>query len=535
MKKILFYSICAIALVACKKEVKNEQPVAGGAPASFNVFSPETKTTIDGLSVKWTEGDKIRVYGHNTATDAYDNGTYTLSSGAGTTAGVFTKDSGEALTGTYDAYYAVYPAARTLSFSGTPLKMQLDKVSKNQSAVDNSKGFDPSFAVMTATYDGSKFDFTHGAGYIKFVLTEDNISSVAINLGSNCLVQQPTYIASSGAYSSGGSGYSTVTLTPSSGANFTKGIAYYVPVFPRPDDTSKTINNLTVTCTGGSTFQTSHFNTMVVEYGKIFDIGALSKTVAVVVDDITGVSVSGVSTTHPVSFAKASGWTPSINSYTGCVSAASLTSTAEISADFSANTISYTVGAYDALVGNTGTIVVRLSKAGEDPIDKTINVTQNTSAAPTPHTYVFYVSGNSRIQKEDGTPGASYFSLGGAQNLDCSSSGYFGVDSYSILGNNYNQAMKIDGTNTFSFTTHSGVASTIRFFAASRNSGTTARMQLKQGSTVVVDATTLTWTDGKADLYDSGVVNLTAGTEYAITKKSNEQGLFYVVVTESAL
>lgn len=536
MKKIAFVLLSMVAFAACNKEVKNEQPVAGGAPASFNVFSPETKTTIDGLSVKWTAGDQIRVYGHNTSTDAYDNGTYTLSSGAGTTAGVFTKDSGEELTGTYDAYYAVYPSTRSLSFSGSPLKMQLDKVAKNQTAVDNEKGFDPSFAVMTAVYDGSKLVFTHGAGYIKFVLTEDNISSVAINLGSNCLVQQPTYVASTGAYSSGGSGYSTVTLTPAGSANFTKGLTYYAPVFPRPDDTSKKISNISVTCAGGSSFQTTHFDDKVVEYGKVFDLGTLSKVTLALVNDITGVDVAGISTTHPVSFVKAVGWTPSIHGYTGCVSSASLVSTEEITSDLSENTINYTIGAYNALVGNTGTIVVRLSKAGEEPIDKTINVTQNTSSAPTPHTYVLYVNNSGTVvQTEDGNSG-TFFTNTGTSTLLCASSGskpYFGVDSYLIGSTSYNYAKKIDNSNGISFTTRSGVSSSIRFYAASRNTNTTATMYLKQGSTNVVTAS-LAWTDNRANLYDSGDVALTAETTYSFGK-SGEVGLFYVVVTESAL
>jgi hypothetical protein len=163
---------------------------------------------------------------------------------------------------------------------------------------------------------------------------------------------------------------------------------------------------------------------------------------------------------------------------------------------------------------------------------KDIVITQEANVV-VPHTYVFYVNGSGvPVQTEDGVSG-SYFTNTGSSYLKCSSSGYFGVDSFIIEGDTITYAKKLDSSNKLSFTTNSGVNSTVRFYAASRNSGTTAKMQLKTGSTVVVDATALTWTDGKANLYDSGVVDLSAETTYEFSKKSNEQGLFYVVVTES--
>ena len=74
MKKYLVFSIFAVALAACQIDIQSELPAeqAGTcAPASFNVVSPDTKTTLDGLHVYWAEGDKIRVYGHNTDSDTY--------------------------------------------------------------------------------------------------------------------------------------------------------------------------------------------------------------------------------------------------------------------------------------------------------------------------------------------------------------------------------------------------------------------------------------------------------------------------------
>lgn len=534
MKKFLLYSLCAIALVACKKEVKNEQPVAGGAPASFNVFSPETKTTLDGLSVKWATGDKIRVYAHNTSTDAYDNGTYTISTGMGTSAGVFTKDSGEELTGTYDTYYAVYPAGLTPTVNGTTIAFSKLNSSpyhlRNQNPPEGS--FDPNLAIMTAKYEGGKLSFRHGVGFIKVTIPTAGITKVSISFQNDCLAERPTYSASSGAISAVNDKNSTVT---SREGTFTQGSSYYFAAIPR---SGYHIGTTTITFTGGATVSTSHFSGKDIEVGKVFDLGTPAVVPVITATDITGAAYAGVTTTHAISFANAVGWTPSILSYTGCVSAASLTSTAEIAATPSDNTINYTVSPYDALVGNTGTIVVRLSKAGEAPIDKTINVTQNTSAGPTPHTYVFYLnSSGAVVQTEDGVTGASYFTVSGSSVLQCASTGskpYFGVDSYTIGTGTYTYAKKIDGSNNVSFTPRSGVSTSVRFYAASRNTNTTATMYLKEGSDNKVTAS-LTWTDNKADLYDSGNVNnLTAGTVYSFGK-SGEVGLFYVVVTESAL
>ena len=544
MKKFIYtlISLSIVAFAACNKIETAPKTTfePGPAPDCFtvNVPGPQTKTVIEGVKVKWSVGDQIRVYGHNTSTGTYsDSGTYTLDTGDGSTSAVFAKDDPATLTGTYDEFYAVYPATRTLTITGSPLKMQLDKVSKTQAAVDNSIGFDPSFAVMTAAYDGAKLAFRHGAGYIKFVLTEDEVSSVAINLGSNCLVQQPKYLPSDGAYSEGGSGYATVTLTPAGGAKFVKGTVYYAPVFPRPDDSSKKISGLTVTCTGGSTYTTTHFDGLVVEYGKIFDIGTLSKVVPTSIssEDITGVAYAGVSTTHPVSFVNAVGWTPSIQSYTGCVSAASLASTDEITADPSAGTINYTVGAYDALVGNTGTIVVRLTKAGEDPIDKTINVTQNSSSGPVVNTYLLYVNSSKQLTRtKNGEAFDGYFNTGtGTSILDCEEGSYFGTaTSYTINGDTYRYARKLDGSNPLSFTVTTGATATLKFYAARREETKTTTIKVKKDGSNVL-APELQWADGKAVLYESSVIDLVAGSTYTFEKSGDNIGIFYVEVVET--
>ena len=300
MKKFLLYSICAIALVACKKEVKNEQPVAGGAPASFNVFSPDTKTTIDGLSVKWATGDKIRVYAHNTSTDAYDNGTYTISSGMGTSSGVFTKDSGEELTGTYDAYYAVYPGGLTPTVNGTTIAFSKLNSSpyhlRNQNP--SSGSFDPNLAIMTAKFEGGKFSFRHGVGFIKVTIPTAGITKVTIDFENECLAERPTYDASAGTISA--TNDKSITVMSREGT-FTQGASYYFAAIPRGD--SYSIGTTTVTFTGGSTVTTNHFSGKKIVVGEVFDLGtpAIKTGPYFVADDVEiGAVETGGSITYIV-------------------------------------------------------------------------------------------------------------------------------------------------------------------------------------------------------------------------------------------
>ena len=528
MKKILFYSICAIALVACKKEVKNEQPIAGGAPASFNVFSPETKTTLDGLHVYWSAGDQIRVYGHNTSTGTYtDNGTYTLSSGAGTSAGVFTKDSGGSLTGDYDEYYAIYPGNLTATINGTTIGLPRLNVDPNHLRNQNPAAgqVDPGLAVMTAKSDGSKLVFRHGVGYIKVTIPEAGITQIDIAFQNNCLADTPTYNASTGAISSVGNASNHVG---SKSGTFTQGSTYYFAAVPK---SGAHIGTTTITFTGGATVSTSHFSGKDIEVGKVFDLGTPAVVPVITATDITGAAYAGVTTTHAISFANAVGWTPSILSYTGCVSAASLTSTAEIAATPSDNTINYTVSPYDALVGNTGTIVVRLSKAGEDPIDKTINVTQNTSAAPTPHVYALYrTASTTNAQVCIGEATCTYFSNIGGGAINWTSGGLtspvsinFNPSTGAATATNYSYGFKFDSSGHFTITTHSSLTTTIEIYAAGKDA-------TEANNTIVIDADSKTFPNGSLTCRQW---TLKKGTEYTISRGNKELEVVLVVVRES--
>lgn len=379
MKKFLLYSLCAIALVACQKEVKKEQPVAGGAPDSFNVFSPETKTTIDGLSVKWAEGDKIRVYGHNTLTDAYDNGTYTLSSGAGTTAGVFTKDSGEELTGTYDAYYAVYPGGLTPTVNGTTIafsKLNSSPYHMRNQNPPTGGGFDPNLAIMTAKFNDGKFTFRHGVGYIKVTIPTAGITKVDINLNddSACLAETPTYNADTGAIA--GVSNSSKNVTSATGT-FTQGQSYYFAAIPRGG--SYHIGEVIVTFTGGATVRTNHFSGKDIEVGKVFDLG----TPQVITDPIisaSDVNLSSSATNGAITFSVT-------NSVPGGVMSAAI-KTASPSGwltlgDLTASTVPLTCSANTTGSAKTATVTLTYTYNSTETVTKDVTVTQLSTISKT--------------------------------------------------------------------------------------------------------------------------------------------------------
>ena len=146
-----------------------------------------------------------------------------------------------------------------------------------------------------------------------------------------------------------------------------------------------------------------------------------------------------------------------------------------------------------------------------------------------PHTYIFYMNEKTIVQTIDGTVGANYFTIGGTSALQCSETGYFGVDGFEILGQYYNYAKKLDSSNTFSFTTSPDLKSSVRFFAGRRDDDdkdTKIRLRANGKSTYEgsFEYTVIT---------DSGLIELEPGTAYTIDKQNGEVGLFYVEVVES--
>ncbi len=182
MKKILFLSILALAAaftVSCNKEnIEGEgiptdgEAVLFAAPSVINASSASTKTTLDGTSILWAEGDAITLFGENGAPVEY-----TLVSGAGTKSGQF---ENQAVAGQVTAY-AVYPATEnTLADS---------KVAVTVAAAQNyvADGFPTDYPMAAVTENGTDFTFENLATVLRLQLKGDaTVASVTVRtLGEN--------------------------------------------------------------------------------------------------------------------------------------------------------------------------------------------------------------------------------------------------------------------------------------------------------------------------------------------------------------
>ena len=182
MKKILFLSSLAIAAaftVSCNKEniegdgiTTDGEAVLFAAPSVINASSASTKTTLDGTSILWAEGDAITLFGENGAPVEY-----TLVSGAGTKSGQF---GNQAAAGQVTAY-AVYPATEnTLAES---------KVAVTVAAAQNytADGFPTDYPMAAVTENGTDFTFENLATVLRLQLKGDaTVASVTVRtLGEN--------------------------------------------------------------------------------------------------------------------------------------------------------------------------------------------------------------------------------------------------------------------------------------------------------------------------------------------------------------
>ena len=99
-KSLAIIALAALVMLAsCKKD--EQQPTGTKLRAGIEQHKNDSKTSLDGLQINWSEGDKLYV---NNGTEGAE---FTLTSGAGTNSGEF------ATTGDYtfnsNTNVAVYP------------------------------------------------------------------------------------------------------------------------------------------------------------------------------------------------------------------------------------------------------------------------------------------------------------------------------------------------------------------------------------------------------------------------------------------
>lgn len=112
-KNLLFAFAFAMLFVSCSKEIEapidNESPRVEATDEITAIAPSETKTTIDGLSLKWATGDVITVFDNSAA--AHD---FSIKTGAGTSSATFEGSLGGATASTY----ALYPHDASNAIAG---------------------------------------------------------------------------------------------------------------------------------------------------------------------------------------------------------------------------------------------------------------------------------------------------------------------------------------------------------------------------------------------------------------------------------
>ncbi len=172
-KSRIFLLLVLPAAIACNSVVEldyrkpfvkeNQEPEeAGEMVIKATVETSDTKTSLDGTAVKWTAGDKIKIFNASNPSGVE----YTLSDGAGTTQATFT---GTALSGE-GPFYAVYPATSASGLSGTSISVTLPQT---QVLTKNSFGNGANLAIAKVNAMSDLFSFKNALGAVSFTLNAD--------------------------------------------------------------------------------------------------------------------------------------------------------------------------------------------------------------------------------------------------------------------------------------------------------------------------------------------------------------------------
>ena len=136
------FAIIALAALVMLAGCKKNDPKPNGTRliAGIEKHKSDSKTSLDGLQIKWSEGDKLYVYDK----DAEEGAIFTLSSGEGTSTGEFT--------GTYNftnENVAVYPSSSFRGSGGTIVTMSLPAVQTASGSGTFGNGSNPMLGVFS--------------------------------------------------------------------------------------------------------------------------------------------------------------------------------------------------------------------------------------------------------------------------------------------------------------------------------------------------------------------------------------------------
>lgn len=172
MKNNILFTAIAIAVMllgSCSKTSVETGTVTEKATLSASIEDVDTKTTLDGVEVRWSENDKLALYSDSDLTKKE----YTLTSGIGEKKATFT---GDLIGGT--KFIAIYPSKSAVFESNIPA-IRIN-TPHNQTYVENGIADDLLPMVATGT-SLDKMNFTYVGGILRiklFAQTSKKIKSI---------------------------------------------------------------------------------------------------------------------------------------------------------------------------------------------------------------------------------------------------------------------------------------------------------------------------------------------------------------------
>ncbi len=168
-KSLTIIALAALVMLAgCKK---NEQTTGTKLTAGIEKHKSDSKTSLDGLQIKWSENDQL--YVNNGTTSAC----FTLVSGAGTTKGEFATEGEYPFAAENNV--AVYPYNNDITVSGTTVTMTLPAEQAASGAGSFGNGANPMLGTFS---DMDNLTLTSLCGVLCLQLTGNDVNITAIEI-----------------------------------------------------------------------------------------------------------------------------------------------------------------------------------------------------------------------------------------------------------------------------------------------------------------------------------------------------------------
>lgn len=263
-KENMTIAALALLLAACGNEEiieNNEVGTAVKVPMTFTVGTPQTRTSLDGTDVYWTEGDKVAI------NDGTDTNEFTATTVSGSSATL----TGEAALA--DTYIAFYPNEILESITNGYITFTLPA---EQTATSGgfAENLNPSWAQTTAE-EGNTLQFHNLCALVKFTINDgfdvSGISGFTLKSANGELLAGRQYYQpnSNKRVSFSNDSFTEVLLK----GDFAAGETYYFVVNP------VTLTNgfsLVYTNNAGRIFSKSISQSVTFEAAKITNLGTLS-------------------------------------------------------------------------------------------------------------------------------------------------------------------------------------------------------------------------------------------------------------------